>query len=64
MTDVVDIELTGEELAAAIDAYLAARGTPVRGPRTIIVNGWTCEASTVKIYLDPAVVYSSWTPTS
>jgi hypothetical protein len=38
----VDIKLTGDEVAAAIDAYLVARGVSVSGPRTITVNGELC----------------------
>ena len=48
----VDIELTGNEVATAIDAYLVARGVIVRGPRTIRVNGELCETGSV--YVDPS----------
>ena len=48
----VSIELTGAEVATAIDAYLVARGVHIRGPRTITVNGELCEAG--KVYVDPS----------
>lgn len=48
----VSVELTGDEVATAIDAYLVARGICVRGPRTITVNGGLCE--TGRIYVDPS----------
>ena len=48
----VDIELTGNEVATAIDAYLVAHGVIVRGPRTIRVNGELCERGSV--YVDPS----------
>lgn len=48
----VDIKLTGNEVAIAIDAYLVARGVHVSGPRTITVNGELCQSG--KIYVDPS----------
>lgn len=48
----VSIELTGDEVAIAIDAYLVAHGVHVSGPRTITVNGKLCEAG--KVYVDPS----------
>lgn len=47
----VGIELSGDELATAIDAWLVAKGVCVRGPRTITVNGSLCESGLV--YVDP-----------
>lgn len=47
----VDILLTGDEVATAIDAYLAAHNVYVDGPRTVRVNGELCERG--KIYVDP-----------
>lgn len=47
----VDINLTGDEVAVAIDAYLVAHGVYVSGPRTISVNGGLCESGNV--YVDP-----------
>jgi len=47
----VRIELTGDEVAIAIDAYLVARNVVVSGPRTIQVNGALCESGLV--YVDP-----------
>lgn len=46
------IELTGDEVAIAIDAYLAAHRVHVDGPRTITVNGELCQEG--QIYVDPS----------
>lgn len=35
----IDILLSGDEVAKAIDAYLVAHGVIVHGPRTVRVNG-------------------------
>jgi hypothetical protein len=53
----VDISLSGDEVATAIDAWLVAQGVCVCGPRTVTVNGELCE--TGHIYVDPSgsVVY-------
>lgn len=48
----VQIDLTGDEVARAIDAYLTAHGIHVSGPRTIRVNGELCESGS--IYVDPS----------
>jgi hypothetical protein len=48
----VSIDLTGDEVAMAIDAYLVAHGIRVSGPRTITVNGELCEAG--RVYVDPS----------
>jgi hypothetical protein len=48
----VKIELSGDEVATAIDAYLVAHGVYVSGPRTITVNGELCEEGLV--YVDPS----------
>lgn len=48
----VSIEMTGDEVATAIDAWLVARGVCVRGPRTIRVNGGLCMEG--KVYVDPS----------
>lgn len=48
----VSIDLTGDEVAMAIDAWLMARGVHVRGPRTVKVNGDLCEIG--EIYVDPS----------
>ena len=47
----VDINLSGEDIAMAIDAYLVAHGIYVHGPRTIRVNGELCQYG--KVYVDP-----------
>ncbi len=53
----VSIDLSGNEVARAIDAYLVAHRIHVDGPRTITVNGKLCEKG--HIYVDPSgyVVY-------
>jgi len=48
----VNIELTGDEVAIAIDAYLVAHGVHVDGPRTVTVNGELCEHG--RVYVDPS----------
>jgi hypothetical protein len=48
----VEINLTGNELATAISAYLVAQGVHVSGARTIRVNGEMCDNSS--IYVDPS----------
>jgi hypothetical protein len=48
----VDVRLTGDEVATAIDAFLVAHGIHVIGPRTVTVNGNLCEAG--KVYVDPS----------
>lgn len=47
----VSIELTGDEVATAIDAFLTAHSVHIQGPRTITVNGELCEIGNV--YVDP-----------
>lgn len=48
----VDINLTGDEVAQAIDAYLVAHGIHVSGPRTVTVNGELCAGGRVNV--DPS----------
>jgi len=48
----VEITLTGDEVAIAIDAYLVAHEIHVSGPRTVCVNGGLCEDGS--IYVDPS----------
>jgi hypothetical protein len=48
----VSIELTGDEVATAIDAWLVAHGVHVGGPRTVTVNGDLCNAG--RVYVDPS----------
>lgn len=48
----VSIELTGDEVAIAIDAYLVAHNIHVAGARTITVNGELCACG--EIYVDPS----------
>lgn len=48
----VDIELTGDEVALAIDAWLVGQGVHVSGPRTVTVNGELCERGRVNV--DPS----------
>jgi hypothetical protein len=48
----VSIQLTAEEVATAIDAYIVAHGKSVHGPRTITTNG--CLIDGCHIYVDPS----------
>lgn len=48
----IKIDLKGDEVARAIDAYLVSRGVAVSGPRTITVNGELCRVG--RVYVDPA----------
>lgn len=48
----VEINLTGDEVATAIDAYLVAHGVYVSGPRTITVNSELCKKG--RVYVDPS----------
>jgi hypothetical protein len=52
----VSIELTGNEVARAIDAYLVAVGVHVQGGRTITVNGELCESGHVHVDPDGFVI--------
>jgi len=47
----VSIELTGDEVALAISAWLVAQDVHVDGPRTITVNGDLCDDG--RVYVDP-----------
>lgn len=47
----VKIDLTGAEVATAIESYLVSHGVHTRGPRTITVNGELCKSGAV--YVDP-----------
>lgn len=48
----VDIVLTGDELARAIDLYIYSQNVIVNGPRTVYVNGDLCERA--RVYVDPS----------
>ena len=48
----VSIELTGDEIATAIDAWLVAHNVHVSGPRTVTVNGELCASG--HVYVDPS----------
>ena len=48
----VKIDLSGDEVATAIDAYLVAHNVYVSGARTIRVNGERIEDG--EIYVDPS----------
>lgn len=48
----VNIELSGSEVAIAIDAYLVSHGIHVSVPRTITVNNELCVSGMV--YVDPS----------
>lgn len=48
------IAITGNEAALAIDAWLAAHGVHVSGPRTIRANGVSIRYADVEVYVDPS----------
>ena len=48
----VEINLTGDEVATAIMAYLAAHNIHVDGPRTVYVNCELCKEG--QVYVDAA----------
>jgi hypothetical protein len=48
----VKIQLSGNDVATAIDAWLVAQGVTVVGPRTISVNGELCREGGV--FVDPS----------
>lgn len=48
----VTIEMTGDEVAVAIIAWLVAHGVHIDGPRTVRVNGELCDVGAV--YVDPS----------
>ena len=48
----VSIELSGDEVATAIDAWLVAHGVHVQGPRTVTINGDLCTDG--HVYVDPS----------
>lgn len=48
----VSIQLTSDEVATAIDAYLVSHGIYVSGPRTVTVNGHMCKFG--QVYVDPS----------
>ena len=47
----VSIDLSGDEVATAIDAFLVAHEVHVDGPRTVTVNGELCQIG--HVYVDP-----------
>ena len=48
----IDINLTGNEIAIAIDAYLVSHGKYISGARTITINGSLIKFGNV--YVDPS----------
>jgi len=48
----VEISLTCDEVATAIDAYLVAHGIHITGARTIKVNDELCKNG--EVYVDPS----------
>jgi len=52
----VSIELTGDEVALAISAWLVAQDVHVDGPRTITVNGDLCSDGCVHVDPGGAVI--------
>lgn len=58
LTPDVCIDLTGAEVAQAIEAWLVAHGVVVRGPRRIDVNGGLCECGNVYVGPSGFVIYN------
>lgn len=52
----ISIDLTGSEVAQAIDAWLLTNGVNVHGARTVTINGKLCESGNV--YVDPSAAVS------
>lgn len=50
----VSVELSGDEIATAVTAYLTAHDIHISGARTITVNGELCEGG--RVYVDPSGV--------
>lgn len=48
----ISIDLSGDEVALAIDTYLTAHNIHTFGPRTVTVNGALCESG--RVYVDPS----------
>lgn len=48
----IEISLTGEEIAIAIDLYLYSKGVLILGPRTTQVNNELCQGG--EVYVDPS----------
>lgn len=48
----VAIEMTGDEVALAIFAWLVAHDVHIVGARTVTVNGELCEGG--RVYVDPS----------
>lgn len=48
----VSINLSGDEVALAITAWLVAHSLHINGPRTIMVNGELCKKA--HVYVDPS----------
>lgn len=48
----IEVVLSGDEVASAIDDYIEKRGVTVSGPRTITVNGALCYQG--RVYVDPS----------
>ena len=48
----IEINLTGDEVALAIESYLFSHGVYVGGSRTISVNDELCNYG--KVYVDPS----------
>jgi len=48
----VDIHLSADEVATAIDAYIVAHGAHVVGPRTVLISGMA--GITGRVHVDPS----------
>ena len=50
----VEIKLSGNELAEAVDLWVYSQGVVVRGPRTITVDDELCRGKNGRVYVDPS----------
>lgn len=57
----ISIELEGDEIATAIDAYLVAHNIVISGPRTITVNGELCQNGNVYVDTSGVVICNGTT---
>jgi hypothetical protein len=48
----VIIEMTGNEVARAVDTWLVAHGIHTSGPRTVTINSALCDEG--QVYVDPS----------
>lgn len=50
----ITIQITGEEIAQALDDFLRRRGVEIQGPRTVRVDGELAQHATAYVIVDPS----------